>query len=100
MSDDDFGFAPPPFDAAAAREQLRRALRDCKLAERGAGFDLRGMRVVEVALGEGGAIDARLARRLALTPEFDRRRIASAADQRKFVDEVRKRLARWERGDE
>lgn len=99
MSDDDFGFAPPPFDAAAALEQLRRALRDCKLAERGSGFDLRGKRVVEVALA-AGAIDVRLARRLALTPEFDRQRIASAADQRKFVDEVRKRLVRWERGDE
>ena len=41
-------------------------------------------------------LQVRLARRLALTPEWDRLTLKSAADQRKLVDEVKKRLARWE----
>lgn len=94
-SGDDFGFAPPPFDANAALVALRRALRDLKLAERGTAYELRGKRVAELAV-EGDAIGAKLARRLMLTPEWDRLAIRSAADQRKFVDEVKKRLARWE----
>ena len=94
----DFGFAPPPFDAAHALTQLKRALRDLKLAERGSGFELRGKRVVELQ-AEDGAIAVRLARKLALTPEWDRLTVRSAGDQRKLVDEVKKRLARWEQED-
>ncbi len=95
MSSDDFGFAPPPFKAEEALVALRRTLRDLKLAERGSAYELRGKRLVELALEEG-AIAARLARRPQLTPEWDRLRIDSAAAQRKFVDELKKRLARWE----
>lgn len=95
MSNDDFGFAPPPFKADDALVALRRTLRDLKLAERGNAYELRGKRVVELAL-DGGVISARLARRLMLTPEWDRIAVKSSADQRKLVDEVKKRLARWE----
>jgi hypothetical protein len=93
-SDDDFGFAPPPFQPPHALQQLQRALRDLKLAERGKGFELRGRRVAELAL-EGGTLQARLARRPQLTPEWDRSTLASAADQRRWLDELKKRLARW-----
>ena len=94
-SDDGFGFAPPPFKPDEALVALKRQLRDLKLSERGNGFEQRGKRVLEFAV-EGDAIQARLARRLMLTPEWDRISVKSAADQRKFVDEVKKRLARWE----
>ena len=95
-NDDSFGaFAPPPFDPNAALVTLKRALRDLKVAERGNAFELRGKRVVELAV-EGVAIQARLARRLMATPEWDRVSVKSASDQRKLVDEVKKRLARWE----
>ena len=90
-----FGFAAPPFDADAALVTLKRQLRDLKLAERGNAFEQRGKRVVELAV-EGAAIAVKLARRLALTSEWDRSTIESAADQRKLVDELKKRLARWE----
>jgi len=93
---DDFGFAPPPFQPEAALVGLRRSLRDLGLAERGAGFELRGKRVLELA-ADGSTIRARIARRLMLTPEWDAMTIAGAADTRKLVDEVKKRLARWER---
>jgi hypothetical protein len=95
---DDFGFAPPPFKPDVALVQLKRSLHDLKLAERGNGYELRGKRVVELVV-EGAQIHARLARRLMLTPQWDTQAVKSAADQRKLVDEVKKRLARWEQED-
>ena len=98
MSEDLGGFAPPPFNAGQALEQMQRSLRDLKLGARGNGFELRGKAVVELTM-EDSAIAVRLARRLALTPEWDRQSVKSAADQRKLVDEVRRRLERWQRED-
>ena len=94
--DDSSGFAPPPFKAADAMVTLKRQLRDLKLAERGNAFELRGKRVLELAV-EGDAIAAKLARRPTAAPEWDRSTLKSSAEQRKLVDELRKRLARWER---
>lgn len=94
MADEDWGFAPPPFKPDAALVQLRRSLRDLKLDERGGGFESRGRRLVELVAGDA-AIDARLVKRPALAPEWESRRLASAADVRRFLDEVRQRLARW-----
>ncbi len=98
VDEPDFGFAPPPFNAENALVALKRSLRDLKLAERGNAYELRGKRVIELAVEEGG-IAAKLARRLALTPEWDRQVVNSAAAQRKLIDEVKKRLARWEQED-
>ena len=98
MSDDTFGFAPPPFKPDDALAQVKRALRDLKLAERGNGFELRGKRVVELAV-DGAAITARLARKLALTPQWDTQTVKSTAEQRKLVDEVKRRLLRWDQED-
>jgi hypothetical protein len=94
MPDDDFGFAPPPFNAEQALLQLQRAMRDCKLSARGAAFEQRGKTVIELQR-DGDAVAVKLARRLALTPEWDRLTVKSAPDQRKLIDEVKKRLARW-----
>jgi hypothetical protein len=96
VSSDDFGFAPPPFNPEAALVPLRRSLRELGLAERGNGYELRGRRVVELDSAPG-SIAVRLARRPALTPEWDRQQLQSAADSRKLLDELKKRLARWER---
>ena len=93
--DDNFGVAAPAFKPAEALVALKRQLRDLKLAERGDSFELRGKRVVEFTV-DGEALSARVARRLMLTPEWDRIRVGSATEQRKLVDEVKKRLARWE----
>ena len=94
MSDDDFGFAPPPFDAANALLQIQRALRDLRLTERGNGFEQRGKRLVELTPG-AAAIHVRIARKPALTPQWDTQVLRSTGDQRKLIDEIRKRLARW-----
>lgn len=89
-------WAPPPFNAEHALQQIKRALRDAKLAERGPGFELRGKRVAELVV-TGAGIDARLARKLALTPEWDKSLLKNSNDQRKWIDELKKRLERWDR---
>ena len=96
MSEADFGLALQPFKPDEALMQLKRQLRDLKLTERGHGFELRGKRVAELQV-EGMTIAGRMARKLAITPEWDALCIASASDQRKCLDELRKRLARWNR---
>lgn len=98
MSPEDWAFAPPAFDPDNALVQLKRALRDLKLTERGNGYELRGKRVLELSREEGG-IHARMARRAVLTPEWDRISVKSAAEQRKLVDELKRRLERWQRED-
>jgi hypothetical protein len=99
VSDSDgAGFAPPPFKPQESWIQLRRSLADLKLAERTAGFELRGKRVVEVRVDEQ-LLTVRLARKLALTPQWDTVLVKSAADQRKLVDEIKKRLTRWDQDD-
>jgi hypothetical protein len=98
LSDELFGFAPPPFEPDEALLQVKRSLRDLKLTERGGGFELRGKTVLTLQVN-GAQIDARLARRLALTPEWDKLTVANAADVRKLLDEIKKRLARFDRED-
>jgi hypothetical protein len=96
MSDELGGFAPPSFKPEEALQQLKRALRELRLAERGKGFELRGKPVLELKV-EAAQISARIARRLALTPEWDAVSVKSTTEQRKLLDEVKKRLARWDR---
>lgn len=95
MTTDDFAFAPPPFKPEEALVRLRRELREVRgLAERGAGFECRGHVVVELSL-DGQAIQARLVERPARTPRWEAHRLTTAAEVRRFTEEVRRRLARW-----
>jgi large subunit ribosomal protein L9 len=56
--------------------------------------EFEAKRALEFELQEA-AIAVKLARRLIRTPEFDKFSVKSGADQRKLLDEVKKRLARW-----
>lgn len=94
MTDDSWGFAPPPFNPEAALVQLKRALRDLGLVERSGGFELKGLRALEFTL-EDGAIAIRLARKLRRAPEWEARVLRSGADQRRLIDDIKLRLARW-----
>ena len=91
---DDWGLAAPPFNPEQSLLQLQRAMRDCRLSGRGKAFELRGKAVVELEIRDV-VVAARLVRRLAATPEWDTVLVKNAADQRKLIDEVKKRLARW-----
>jgi hypothetical protein len=87
--------SPPPFRPADALVQLKRSLRDLRpLAERGDAFELHGMRVIELSCDDA-FITARLAKRPSRSPEWNSLVLKGAADLRKCVDEVRKRLAFW-----
>ena len=93
MSDDDF-FALPSFKPAESLVTLKRSLRDLKLSERGAGFELKGRSVVELKATDA-TIEARIVKRLALTPEWTTHTLKNAADVRRFVDTVKQQLSRW-----
>jgi len=97
MSDpgDDF-FAPPAFKPDEALVTLKRQLRDQRpLAERGNRFELNGKPVIELA-AEAATIQARIAKRPAMSPEWEKLTLKNSADVRKLVDEVKKRLSRWQ----
>jgi hypothetical protein len=88
-------FALPAFKPAEALVQLKRQLRELRpLVERGDGFDYHGRRVVELEATDT-AIEARLARRPALTPEWRAHTLKASPDLRRFVEAVKRELAGW-----
>lgn len=92
---EDFGFAAPPFDAAAALQRLKRELRELGLAEREGVFERRGVAIARAAI-DGPSLDAALVRRPQRSgPEWQGRTLKSSADVRDFVAECKRRLAGW-----
>jgi hypothetical protein len=91
----DWSMAAPAFRAPSALETLKRSLRDARLAERAGGFELKGRRLIELSL-DGERIAARIAQRPALTPTWDTRSISNHHELRRFQDEVKRRMARWQ----
>ncbi len=87
-------FAPPPFDPATARATLARALRDLKLAERNGAFELNGQPVVRASV-DGALLRLDVARRPARSPDWDHAQAADHAQLRRFIDDVKKRVAKW-----
>jgi hypothetical protein len=95
MSDDTWDIAPPPFDADAALQTMKRFARDQRvLAERSEGWMLGADAVLKLAV-DGASVAVQLAKRPARTPEWDRFTLASATDLRKVQDEIKRRLTRW-----
>ncbi|MGC4061169.1 MAG: hypothetical protein QM749_10160 [Aquabacterium sp.] len=104
MSDEpsDF-FALPPFKADEALVKLRRDLRELKpLAEKGTGalvrFEWKSLPVLELGLagGDKPALAVSLAKRPSQRPEWLKHTLASSADVRKLLDEVKRSLKRWD----
>lgn len=93
---DDF-FAPPPFDPDTARATLVRALRDLRLVERNGAFELNGHPVVKVRI-EGALLKLDVARKPARSPDWEHTDAADHARLRRFIDDVKKRVARWNEG--
>ena len=98
MSDDpaDF-FAPPPFDPATARATLARALRDLKLAERDGAFELNGQPVVRARV-DGAVLKLDVAKRPSRSPDWEHTDASDHARLRRFIDDVKRRVARWQDG--
>jgi len=100
VSDDEGFFNAPQFKPADAIVQLRRSLRALgSLTERGEQFEWKGRAVVTIAV-EGAQLQARLARRPAISPEWESRTLKNGADVRRFGDEVKQRVTRWKDADD
>lgn len=88
-------FALPPFKADDALVQLRRALRDLKgLTERGGAYSVDGHDMLSLQAADG-QITAKLARKLARSPDWDSYTCRNAANVRKLQDDIKRRLASW-----
>jgi len=94
MSGHDDFFALPAFDPAAALLGLKKQLRDLRLAERGAAFELKGQSIVELA-ATPTTIEAKLVKRPARTPEWTTHVLRTGPDVRRFAELVKRELARW-----
>ena len=94
MSDDDLGFAPPPFDPAAALQTLGRELRALGLSEREGRYERRGQHIARAALVDG-ALQVAMVRLPSRTPAWQTRTISQSAQLRDFVAELKKRMAGW-----
>ncbi len=92
-------FAPPPFKPDEALERLKRDLRALRVfSERGAAFEWKGRAAVELGLETvdgSAALKLRLAKRPAVSPEWEPRRLKSNTEVRSALDEIKRRVARW-----
>ena len=95
---DDF-FAPPPFNPDTARATLVRALRDLRLAERGGAFEFNGQPVVKAHI-DGGALKLDVAKRPSRSPDWEHVQATDHAQLRRFIDDVKRRVSRWNEGRE
>jgi hypothetical protein len=104
MSDElsDF-FALPPFKADEVLVRLRRDLRELKaLTEKGTGamvrFEWKGLPAIELSLtsGDKPALAVSLAKRPSQRPEWLKQTLASSAEVRKWLDDVKRHLKRWD----
>ena len=95
---DDF-FAPPPFNPETARATLVRALRDLKLDERGGAFEFKGQAVVKARI-DGAVLKLDVVRRPSRSPDWEHAQAADHAQLRRFIDDMKKRVARWNDGRE
>lgn len=104
---DDLGdfFAMPAYKPDEALVTLRRALRECRpLVEQSGStpvrFTWQGLPAIELARTEGApTLSVALVKRPAQRPDWVRRPLASSAEQRQWLDEVRRALARWDHDD-
>ncbi len=95
MSDDAFGFAPPPFKADEALQRAKRELRELGLSEREGRFDRRGVAIAKLAL-DGVTLKASIVKRPSRSsPEWTDKTLRDSAAVRDFVADLKKKLATW-----
>jgi len=99
MSDDGFGFAPPPFKPDEALQRAKRDLRELGLTEREGRFERKSQQIARVAV-DGAALKAAVVKRPGRTPEWSEKVLRNSADLRDFVADLRKKLATWSDRDE
>ncbi len=95
MSDETFGFVPPPFRPDEALQRLRRELREMGLAEREGVFERRGIRIARATV-DGAVLQAAVVRRPSrASPEWRPSVLKTSAEVRDFVAGLKRKLAAW-----
>ncbi len=95
MSDDDWGFAAPPFKPDEALAGLRRSLRELGLAERAGIWERRGSAIAKAAL-DGAALAVAVVHKPSRnSPQWQSKTLKNSADVRDFVADLKRRLAGW-----
>ena len=97
-------FALPPFKAEEALIKLRRDVRELKaLTEKASGssigFEWKGLPVVTLSLAassEKPALAASVVKRPSQRAVWVQQTLASSADVRKWLDELKRSLQRWD----
>lgn len=85
-------FAPPPFDADAALQKVRRQLRELNLTEREGRFEARGTAWARVRV-EGDALLLDAVRAPARSPEWQTTTVRDHAQLRAWLERLARRLA-------
>ncbi|MFM7848604.1 MAG: hypothetical protein ACKO8N_08585 [Rubrivivax sp.] len=95
MSDDAWGFAPPPFQPEEALQRLRRDLKDLGLSERAGVFERRGAAIARASVAHGHLEVAAVRKPSRNSPEWQARTLKTSADVRDFTQHLKKQLAQW-----
>ena len=97
---EDWGFAPPPFNAEDALQRLRRDARDMGLAERAGVFERKGLAIAKVLLTDGVLTAAVVKKPQRSGPDWQTKTLKSGAEVRDFSAELKKKLSAWSDHDE
>jgi hypothetical protein len=95
VSQESWGFAPPPFQAEEALQRLRRELRELGLSERAGMFERRGLALARAAVAEGHIAAAVVRKPSRNSPEWQARELKSSADVRDCTQHLKRQLAQW-----
>ena len=95
MSDDAWGFAPPPFQPEEALQRLRRDLKDLGLSERAGVFERRGVAIARANVAQGHLEAAAVRKPSRNSPEWQARALKTSAEVRDFTQHLKKQLAQW-----
>ena len=95
MSEEAWGFAPPPFRVDDALQGLKRELRALGLSEREGAWERRGVRIAQARINDAAILAGRVKRPSRNSPEWQMRALRSSADVRDFLADLKKQLALW-----
>lgn len=95
MSDDNWGFAPPPFQPEAALQRLKRDLKDLGLTERAGVFERGGVAIARVSVSQSHLEAAAVRKPSRNSPQWQARALKTSADVRDFTQHLKKQLAQW-----
>jgi hypothetical protein len=98
--DDGSGWAVPAFKAADALQRLKRDLRELGLTERGGVWERKGVAVAKAVVDGAVIAAARVKKPSRNSPEWMPKSLATSANARDFVADLKQQLAQWSDSDD